>query len=219
MRGLAGLAILAVVTALTSGLAHSAPEPSIVPVAWQFDVDYQSPMSIQLRLPGETQVQTYWYVLYTVTNNTGEDRYFVPNLTLYADTGQIIRAGRGVSPAVFDAIKRRHNNPLLKDPTSINAPLLQGEDNAQDGVAIFRDIDPKARSFEIYFAGLSGETVTVKLPVPIETVEEADGKTEKVTKDSIVLRKTLQLSYGLPGEAAARLTNPPRLLASQWVMR
>ncbi len=83
--------------------------------------------------------------------------------------------------------------------------MLQGQDNARDGVAIFRNFDPKAASFDIFVAGLSGETTPIQLPVPIEVTEEGpDGKERKVKKTKVFLTKTLRLNYTIGTEAAQR---------------
>jgi hypothetical protein len=219
MKRLVGLAVLAGAVALVAGLARSAPQPSVVSLAWELQFDYQTPAPIRLDVPGEGK-QTYWYVLFTVTNKTGADRMFVPDFTLYTDTGQVLRGGKDISPSVFQAIVTRHNNPLLEDLSEITGPILQGADNARDGVAIFRDIDPQARSFDIFIGGLSGETAVVKLPMPIAVEEPTiEGKVVTVTKDSIILHKTRQLRFALPGEAGARLNARPRMIEDGWVMR
>lgn len=220
MRHLASPAVLvAVMVILVSSIAQSAPQPGPGAKTWEYQFTSQAPMPIRVETSGECK-KTYWYILYTVTNKTGQDRIFVPNFTLYTDTGQILRSGADVSPAVFRAIVARHNNPLLKDMADMTGPLLQGEDNAKDGVAIFSDIDPNARRIEIFVSGLSGNTATVKLPVPIPVeVTDVDGNASTVMKDSIVLHRTLQLEYSMPGEAAARMNNLPKLIEQEWVMR
>ena len=200
--------------------AGSYPKPSIVPTSWQLEFEYQSPRCITLRLPGESKARTYWYMLYTVINRTGADRIFVPEFILYTDTGKVYRAGKHVPSEVFHAIQSRHNNPLLMSMAGITGPLLQGEDNAKDGVAIWPDIDPKARAFDIFIAGLSGERVEIKLPVPTKvTVIGKDGKPiEKVTNTAI-LSKTLHLQYRLPGEPAGRANLVLKPIKKEWVMR
>lgn len=200
--------------------AQTAPQPNEAQVAWQLEIDYQTPQPILVKLPGESRPRLYWYMLFTVTNRTGEDRIFAPEIVLYTQTGKMVRAGEGVNPVAFDHIKRLHNNPLLTDLIGMTGKLLQGQDNAKDGVAIFRDFDPEAAQFDIFFGGLSGETAVVKLPVPIEVTEIGeDGKLQKVQRDSIVLSKTLKLTYGLGVEAASRAYAKVNFLEQGWVMR
>ena len=195
------------------------PEPKIVAARWQLDLDYQRPRMIRVRIPGTAKPQTYWYMLYTVTNKTGADRIFEPGFDLYTDTGQLLHAEDEVSPYVFSAVKRRHNNPLLVSDVTIRGKLLQGEDNAKDGVAIWRDFDPKARAFDVFITGLSGESIRVKLPVPLKETVVEDGKKVTVVKNEVLLRKTLKLEYSIPGDAAARGQIEPKFIKSDWVMR
>ncbi len=220
MRSAAVGIILSTVVILAVSPAWTAPRPSQVPVSWQLDIHYENPHAIELTLPGENIRRRYWYILCTVTNDTGTERIFVPEFALYTDTGQVLQAGRRVPTAAFRAIKKRHNNPLLKDMTGMTGRLLQGDDNAKDGVAIWREMDPQAGAFDIFIGGLSGETAELHLPTPITVTEiGARGKDRKVVKNKIILSKTLMLHYSLPGEAAARMRIEPRLQKEEWVMR
>jgi hypothetical protein len=200
--------------------ATAAPQPKVIPTEWELDLVYQPPTPIRVHVPGEPGEQTFWYVLYSVTNVTGDDRTFVPQVTLYTDTGQIRQGDEGIYPSVFTAIKNRYNSPYLMDLSRITGTILQGEDNARDGVAIFRDFDPAARSIDVFIGGFSGETAVVDLPAKV-LVDETDvrGETRRVLKDTMVLHKTLQLTYQVPGEAAARFSVQPRLSSTQYVMR
>lgn len=213
---LAGLCVVS----LVGLLATAAPQPKVIPTEWELDIQYRRPKPIRVRVPGEPAAETFWYVLYTVTNNTGDDRTFVPQITLYTDSGQIRMGSEGIYPSVFTAIKERYNSPYLMDLSRITGTILQGEDNRLDGVAIFRDFDPAARSIDVFIGGASGETAVVKLPTKV-LVDEIDirGLTRQVLKDTMVLHKTLQLTYSLPGEAEARFSVAPRQTAKRWVMR
>jgi hypothetical protein len=211
---------LVVSVAVLSPLAVSAPQPKLVSTDWALKFTQHDPQAIRLRVPGEPGPRIFWYMLYTVTNQTSQDRMFVPNFVLYTDTGQILHGAEGISPSVFDAIQARHHNPLLENVSSMTGVLLQGEDNAKDGVAIFQDIDPEARAFDLYVGGLSGEGVTVKLPVKVEVTEaDTEGKMLKVVKDTIVLHKTLRLHYRLPDDPSRRTASPAIADGSDYVMR
>jgi hypothetical protein len=219
-RSIVAMILTAMVVMIAVSTARTAPKPAAVPVSWQLDIHYEDPQPIELTLPGETFPRRYWYVRYTVTNGTGTERIFVPEFTLYADTGQVLRSGQRVPLSVFKAVKKRHNDPLLKDMTGMTGRLLQGDDNAKDGVAIWEDIDPAAGIFDIFINGLSGETAEVKLPSPIKVNEiDARGNDRLVVKDKLILSKALMLRYALLGEAAARMHTPPKLQKQEWVMR
>jgi hypothetical protein len=196
------------------------PKPNEAQVDWQINIDYKTPQPIMIKVPGQTKPQLYWYTLFTVTNRTGRDRDFHPEILLYTNTGQMLRAGAGVNPAVYDQIKKMHNSPLLRDLVGMNGKLLQGQDNAKEGVAIFRDFDPKAGSFDIFFGGLSGETVIIKLPKPVKVKEIGpDGKEKTVTTDKISLIKTLQLKYAFGTESADRANAKVEFVSQDWIMR
>jgi len=217
------LAILATglaAAAASVALSSPPPQPSVASLSWQLDFTHEAPRSISLRLPGREETKSYWYSLFTVTNRTGADQIFVPDFVLYTDTGKIVRAGDGVPGAVFEAIQKRHNNPLLVDLAAATGKILQGEDNAVDSVAIWREFDPKARAFDLFVGGLSGEHLRVPLPVPIKvTVANEKGNKVQVLKTEVVLYKCLHVSYRLPGEAAARSRTAPEAVKRRWVMR
>ncbi|GEM_PF-686616 len=202
------------------GKAGTFPKPLTVPQQWQFEIELGDLRPIAVRLPDKKEDQIFWYLRYTVTNRSGEDRILVPEVILYTDTGAIIRSGKQTPMVVFDKIKAVYNDPLMKAPTAMTGKLLQGEDNAKGSVAIWPDFDPNAGKVSIFFGGLSGETVSVNLPAPITVVEpDWRGKEHTITKDKLLLVKTLELQYAIPGEKAARRHLAPRLIKQQWVMR
>ncbi|MHC4563186.1 MAG: hypothetical protein ACYS8X_10495 [Planctomycetota bacterium] len=214
--------MLAVSTlAVAWAYAGNAPKPSSMPITWELSfkrLDVVRP--IRVVLPGEKQAKTFWYLRYRIINDTGDDRTFVPSFDLCTNTGQLFTAKTTVPRILFDKIKQLHNQPLLQTQTAVTGKILQGEDNAKDGVAIWPDFDHSAGSLDVFVGGLSGEKKVVKLPKPIK-VEMSDGagKTTTVTVDEIVLTKTLQLTYEVPGEAGARFNTPAKLANTQWVMR
>jgi hypothetical protein len=218
---LAGAAALVAVVLTMGPAGVTAPKPAEVPTSWQLDFEYEKPQAVRVRLPGERQARVYWVILYTVANHTEDDRIFVPDFALYTDTGQLLRAGTNVPSRVFERVKRVYNQPLLKSMTAMTGKLLQGDDNARTGAAIWPDFDPEAGRFDIFVGGLSGEAVEVALPAPV-TVEEMDpltGKMQAVQKTKVVLSKTLRVRYAVPGEAAARLDAPVKQAETEWVMR
>lgn len=211
---LAGGAILLPAPAVTAPQAYEVSEE------WQLEVELGEPRPIYVNVPGQNRPVLYWFLPFTVTNRTGEDQLFVPEISLYTNTGQLLRAGAGVNPAAFQQIKKIYNNPLLQDVMGLTGKILQGADNAKDGVAIFSNFDPEANGFTIFFGGLSGDTVTVKLPSPVKVeVVKPDGTVETVTRDRVTLAKTLQLQYSLAVGPNNRIQAKPQLLRRDWVMR
>jgi hypothetical protein len=205
---------------LVGPVGSAAPKPSQVPFSWELDFEYKTPQAIRIQLPGEKSAKTFWYMLYTVTNHTGADQTFVPEFVLYTTSGQLLRSGAGVPFTAYEQIKQTVNNPLLQESTAIIGKLLQGNDNAKTGVAIWPDFDARSGVIDIFVGGLSGEMTEITLPEAIEVMQlDASGKQNKVTKSTVVLNKTLDLRYSVPGEASNRANVTPVLEKKSWVMR
>jgi hypothetical protein len=195
-------------------LCLAAPQPAIVPGPddWTVDVRFEHPQQIEVRLAGDEKPRRFWYIIVTLTNKTNRDVDFYPKCELMTDTFQIIPAGEDVRPAVFQQIKRRHQRkyPFLESLKQAGHRMLQGEDNAKDIAIIWPDFDAKARNIKLFITGLSNETVAVDHPV----AKDETGKPVKV-----YLRKTLELSYGIPGDAAFRSEVKPVYKGKRWIMR
>ena len=200
--------------------AGTYPKPDVVPLDWEFKIELDSLRSIPVRLAGKKGDQLFWYLRYTVTNLSKADHIFVPEFVLYTDTGQVIRAGQRTPTSVFAAIKKLHNDPLLKTQTSMTRKVLIGQDNAKASVAIWPDFDPNAGSIDIFIGGLSGETRAIHLPKPVQAVEmDWRGSKKTVSKTRLLLAKTLRLRYAVPGEKSGRRHVRPPLVKKEWVMR
>jgi hypothetical protein len=215
----AGLLVAAVLVA-GIGRARTAPKPAEIPRYWQLDAAFEDILPIQVKMPTEPAPRTFWYLRYKVTNNTGQDRVFVPEFLLYTDTGQVIRAWQNTPASVFQSIKELYNDPLLLDVSAMAGSLLQGPENAKEGVAIWSGLDPNASEFDVFVSGLSGETVEFKLPKPVRVVDtDAFGKKVEIVKTKILLSKTLKRHYVIPGEATTRPTAAACFTDEEWVMR
>ncbi|HSV99801.1 MAG TPA: hypothetical protein VLI39_06495 [Sedimentisphaerales bacterium] len=203
-----------VLTAFLAGLCvAAAPTPAIVQRAghWTLDVRYEQPQQIVLPW-GPQGEQRFWYTILTVTNRTGMDVEFYPRCDLMTDTLQVVPAGRGVPPVVFQMIQERHASryPLLESLQNVPNRVLEGEDNARDIAIIWQDFDPQAAGFQVFVGGLSNETAMI--PHPVET--DADGRPVP-----IFLRKTLELKYALRGDPSLRSSVEVVYKGQGWVMR
>jgi hypothetical protein len=157
--------------------------PRIASPSWQLDFDYQTPRPIAVQgLTGQTH--WYWYLPYTITNNSAGDRLFVPNASVYTDTGQLITANLGIPPAVFNAVKDQLNNDLLEAPSQVVGEILQGPDYARDSVIIWPHFNEDVDAFTVFVAGLSGETATIEVPG---------------SDQSELLQRTAALRFATPG--------------------
>jgi hypothetical protein len=192
----------------------AAPQPAIVPGPgdWTVDVTFEHPQQIVVQLSGDSGPRRFWYTIITLTNKTNRDVDFYPKCELMTDTFQIAPAGGSASAAVFEQIKRRHQSgyPFLEPLESTSNKILQGEDNTRDIAIIWPDFDAKAKSIKLFIAGLSNETVAIDHPV---------AKDEAGRPIRVFLRKTLELSYGLSGDAFLRSDANLTYNGKRWVMR
>lgn len=201
---------------LIAGVAVAAPKPALVPAdgVWQLDIEFHGqPQQITITMPGDAEPRSFWYLPYTITNNTDHEVRFYPQFDLLTDTLKLYHAGEGVRQPIFEAIRERYNStiPLLEPESMITGRILLGADNARDSLVIFPDFDPEATSVSIFVAGLSNENVIVEHPTLTED-EEAQPK-------QVLLRKTLRMQYRIVGDAI----NPgQRVLlyhSLDWIMR
>ena len=219
-RSAAAVVLAAMAWCLWAGTARTAPQPSEAPVDWQFESAFKKLQPIEVQVPGEQKPRLFWYLLYEVANHTDQDEFFAPRFDLYTHTGQLIHAGDDVPVYVFGHIKKLLNDPLLRDVSGMTGKLLQGEDNAKRGLAIWPDFDPAAGVIKLFVTGLSGETVRIKLPKAVRVTEmDERGDLKEVEKKELVLAKTLQLTYSVPGQAKARARVSPKLTDKKWIMR
>lgn len=184
--------------------ATAAPEPEIVPSSWQLHFKWGAPGVISVDLPTQSAPLLYGYLPYTVTNKTGEDRLYAPDIWVWTDAGELLQANRKVPPTAFTALKSHLRNELLESPAKIVGRLLQGEDNARDGAIMWPVGQNDVDLLRVFVGGLSGETKQIPNP--------AGG-------DPIILRKTLSLEYETPGDKIHARMKPFILKGHKWVMR
>jgi len=183
------------------------PEPDPLPKRWQLDIDVGPLRVAQISVEGQ-EPQVYYYMTYRVTNNSGQDLQFAPIFELGTDEGELLRAGRDVPRAVRLELLDRLGNPLIEDQIAILGTLLQGKENAKDGLVVWPVGDMDIDEVSVYAAGFSGETARIELPDP-ETGE----------KREIVLRKTYMVRYSIPGSLELRGSEPLKPRDERWIMR
>lgn len=184
--------------------------------SWQLEIAFEDPQRITLCLPGEDQETTYWYVLYTVTNNSDHEVPFYPTFDIVTDELTVIEGGADISPTVYDAIKARHRKayPFFIYPSQVFGPLLRGEDHARTSAVAFRRPDPNVNHFTLLIGGLSGEIVKRR--------NRAFDQSKEASPDNprhFFLRKTLAVSYDIPGDEVTRLSATPARVKQEWVTR
>jgi hypothetical protein len=194
----------------------AAPEPSraVVPGNWHIDIMlHGQPHLLSLALPGEKVRRNYWYLIYTVTNNTGKEVKFYPQFELLTDTFKLHRSEKRVSRQVFDTIKRQYAGtvPFLESQDQVTGILLQGEDNARDSVVIFEDFDPNATCVSIFASGLTNEIVKVKHPTRLDPAT--------AMPEDVLLRKSLALDYKVSGDRLKPAERAMLYRDRKWIMR
>ena len=180
---------------------QKAPEPELYPKSWELEFDHSMPKRVEIKTGSGNRA--YWYMTYTVTNNSDREQLFLPMFELLIEDGRLIRNDRNIPKPVFEAIKQREGARFLQPAALIGGELRLGPDEAKDGVAIWPEPTPEMGNFSIFATGLSGEMATVTGP---------DGK-------QIILRKTLQLNYLIRGDEVYPGEDEVNENPQQWVMR
>jgi hypothetical protein len=190
--------------------AGSYPKPSPYPITWELKFKHTAPKRIVVADPGGAP-QAYWYMTYTVTNNTDQERTFLPVFEMLTEDGKVNRSDRNIPFQVFRDIKAREKNNFLEHFTEIGGEIRLGEDEAREGVAIWKEPNPEMGTFSIFLTGLSGETARLK---------DAEGKDVKdANGDAIILRKTLQMNYFVRGDEVYPGLDEVNTRPETWVMR
>ena len=214
-----GLSVAAVQTR-----AGDFPEPSPYPISWELNFDHGKPQRIVVPIPGQGN-RAFWYMTYSVINNTDEDRQFLPVFELVTRDGKIHRSDKGVPLRVFEEVKRRERArlPFIEPHYKVTGTLRVGEDQAKDGVAIWPEPMSEMGNFAVYVSGLSGETVTMKMvdgrPVKVKPENQAMELKGVPEKDVVILRKTLQLNYVVYGDEVYPGLDEVNVRPEAWVMR
>jgi len=205
-QALARVSLLATVV-IVAAAAHAKtyPEPSIYPIKWQLDFKHSAAKRIAVG------GAAYWYITYTVTNNTGQEQIWRPEFEMMTADGKMIKSDHEIPLEVFDRIKASEGSRFLLPASIIAGSLRQGEDQAKDGVAIWKEPSARMGSFEVFVGGLSGEFVILKDDDGKE-VKTADGQT-------VILRKTLALDYAVYGGEQHPEQHEVHDLGEKWVMR
>lgn len=199
-------AAAAMVAVLAATSLVAAPEPDPVPTRWQLYVE-TSPLQLTTVEGPDGRQRPYFFMTYEVTNDSGQDVVFAPVFELADDEGRTVRAGRDVPGVVTQRLLQRLENPLLQDQIGILGLLLQGRDNAKEGLVVWPAEDLGVDRIDVFGVGFSGEIKSVMFPDPTAGERE------------VFFRKTLMLSYSTPGELIPGRVEPIKPFETRWVMR
>jgi hypothetical protein len=186
------------------------PQPSVYPVAWELDFVADTPKRIVVEIPGESVPRAYWYMTYVATNHTGQKQIFLPTFELLTKEGRVLKSDTESSAAVFQAVAQREARKPLKPALELAGEILEGEDMAKYGVAIWPEYTTEPGSFSIFVSGLSGETAPLT-DSEGRPMTDADG-------NPILLRKTKQLDYTVRGDEIYA-GDPIVKTSERWIMR
>lgn len=210
-----GIIRIFILSVLFSGVSlFGRPEPSLVDKEgqWTLDIQYEHPRLISLTVPGSSQPQRYWYLIFSLTNNTDQEIPFYPSAELVTDTFQVIPSGCRVQKLLYEEVKRRHRGsyPFLECLDFTDLMIRKGADNKRDFVLFWPDFDPKADQVQFFLGGLSNETVAVDHPTRVD---------ERGNPVRVYLQKTLQLSYTIGVDPRLRSRASLNFESQSWVMR
>jgi hypothetical protein len=207
MRQLLALTVLAALLCAVPATAapKKAPQPSLFPIAWQLDFKHGSAKRIVVG------TDAYWFLTSTITNNTGREQIWAPAFEMLTNDGKVVKSDRLIPAEVFDRIKTQEHGRFMEPANRIAGSLHQGEDQAKDGVAIWREPMPRMGEFQIFVQNLSGEAVKLT---------DDDGKELKNEDGTpIFVRRTLQLNYAVYGDEYYPQRHDVHDLGETWVMR
>lgn len=182
---------------VVAAYAHAYPKPSPYPTTWEFKHEVGTPKRFIV------DGKAYWYLTYSVVNNTGAERVFLPAFEVLTPDGKVARTDRLIPLKVINEAKHQAGGKFLEQANEIAGEFRLGEDQARDGVAVWPETTPDDREFSVFFTGFSGETA--KVPGP-------EGK-------ELTLFKTLELNYAIPGDSKFRQINEIREVGRRYVMR
>jgi hypothetical protein len=215
---LLGVAVVAAGSMVAVRPAQAFPKPSVFPVSWQLKFEHSMPKRIVVKSPNDPNPQAYWYVTFTVKNLTEEEQRFLPVFELVTNDGKVVRSDKSIPTNVFDEIKKREHNKLLESLERVTGRILIGEDQARDSVAIWPEPSTRMGTFQVFVGGLSGETITLKNGEEFK-VTDWTKVTEEDKKGLTFLRKTLQLTYQIPGDEIRPEEDQVIAKGEEWVMR
>jgi hypothetical protein len=203
------------ILALLPTSSQAYPKPSPYPISWDLRFEYQTPKRIVVRTAPGREPEAFWYMTFTVANLSREEHNFLPRFEMLANDGEVHRSDDNIPLVVLETIRIKEHNARLEGLNDIAGVLRVGEDQAREGVAIWREPHPKMGRFSIFAAGLSGESVILKDDKG-NAIERTNPEGKKVP---VVLWKTFQLDYLMPGDEKNPGNDVIELVEQKWIMR
>jgi len=225
MRLVVLLAVSMLAVAVSS-LRAEYPKPSPYPRTWELKFEHGTPKRVVVQPPNSVVPKAYWYMTYTVTNPTDKPIEFTPSFQLLSQNSKSfepVRSDLAIPPVVFQTIFNREGNKFLENHHKIQGTLNPGEEQARDGVAIWPEPQTRMGKFDVFVGGLSGEYTILKKKegrfAPIDLKKAAEELKGVPEADRLTLRKTLQLTFQVPGDEVRPGEDPVLKKGQKWVMR
>jgi hypothetical protein len=209
-RWFSSLIVCSLLLAGETARAGTFPEPSKYPISWELKFTHSLPKRVAVNLPDKGAV-AYWYVTYNVANLGDEEQQYLPTFEMVTNEGKVIPSDFAVPDKVFQKIKSIEGNDLLERMPQIAGPIHVGEDQSKDGVAIWQEPESRMGEFQIFVAGLSGESVPMK---------DADGKPQNdASGNPVILHKTFEMDFVIYGDELYPDKDEVHAKTEKWVMR
>lgn len=196
------------------------PRNPTPPGIWVLDFTFNNPRIVKVDIPGRGQ-RVCWYLKYSVTNYTGEPRYFLPEFELKTQDRGTIHKDQILPKAQRAIVKLEDPTADADDPESgylrirnsvtiarepIPVSTKNGPNKPIHGVAIWDDVDPDAAKYSIFITGLSNG-IALADPIP-------------PSKEPTVRRKTLQINFKRLGDKYNLKSEEIRFVQpAQWIYR
>ena len=181
---------------------------------WILDFQFQKLRMITPRR-GPAKGATYWYMVYTLENKTGQDREFFLSITAESDRGKTYSTL--LLPHVEREVERKEGRPLWgktdkfeilakRDPSDnkYNYTTIKADEHGKKKrhcVAVFNALDANANKITMRLVGLSND---------LEARDQDDGTT-------LIKERTKVLEFERAGDEYAITQDSFKLLSEQWL--
>src|SRR5205085_2279246 len=123
MKKLLALALFPMLAAALAvpAFAKKYPEPSPFPTSWELKFEHAKPKRMVV------DSVPYWYLTYSVENDTKDDQEFLPVFEMVTNEGKKVQSDMNIPGKVFNRIKRDEGDDLLESAVKIAGTIHTGE--------------------------------------------------------------------------------------------
>ena len=187
-------AVLSILLLAYCGAIYAAEE------CWTLKFENETPRRLVIADPlGENEA--YWYVLYKVTNNTGAERRFIPDIRIETETKKAYKDG--LNSTLEAAVEKKKGKKFLNFAEMIG-PIKPGQ--TKEGIALFSQIDPAADEIRLVVLGITNEFKIEKI--------QAGAYIGKICR-----HRALIVTYKRPGDEHYQASKRVYFYSRTWVWR